>query len=51
MLVAWLAVPYALARLTATLAVYLLFSYPLWARIFRASLPARPRRAPAAAEA
>lgn len=42
-------VPYALARPIVTLAVYCLFSYPLWARIFsgrreRAARRARRRR-------
>jgi putative flippase GtrA len=58
-LVAWLRVPYWAARPLGTFAVYALFSYPLWARIFRppplssrAAPPARgsrPRRAPAPA--
>jgi putative flippase GtrA len=54
-LVAWLDVPYWSARPLGTFAVYALFSYPLWARIFspgaarRARGSRRPRsRAPAA---
>ncbi len=45
-LVAWARVPYLAARPIATFAVYALFSYPLWARIFRpqpVSSPAAPR--------
>jgi putative flippase GtrA len=34
-LVAWLLVPWLLARPLGTLLVYAGFSYPLWARIFR----------------
>lgn len=38
-------VPYALARPTVTLAVYCLFSYPLWARLFSGGRVQALRRA------
>lgn len=44
-LVAGFDVPYLAARPAGTLLVYLLFSYPLWARIFRGA-PAAARAVP-----
>jgi putative flippase GtrA len=44
-LVAGFDVPYLAARPAGTLLVYLIFSYPLWARIFRPAA-ARPRERP-----
>lgn len=51
-LVAWLGVSYWAARPLGTFAVYALFSYPLWARIFsspaaRRARGSRRRRSPA----
>lgn len=42
-LVAWASVPYLAARPLGSFAVYALFSYPLWARVFSAP-EARPAR-------
>lgn len=43
--VAWMGIDYLLARPLGTFLVYAGFSYPLWARIFRAPERAAPRPA------
>ncbi len=43
-LVAWARAPYLAARPLASFAVYAFFSYPLWARVFRAEVSSRAAR-------